>query len=811
MDQPGPPLTPSRSNLLPPHTSADQPSSPLERLDPQRLREQAVALHLGSTMQGISPDKHWSPLGPNVNVNSPTRSIQSPMAVNHQRQSGGSVESLQHYSNQQFFPTSNDVNYGMAPGQEYPKNQMQSPSIAGSVSVQLGSPSIMPQSPYIARTPNPTAQSPIPPNPRQLPPYPGMMINNGQPNYAQQTPTTPGTPGTPQRLPYQMGQGGPFNYPPNQPPQPQWPNVTLQQQQQQQQSQHQHFVAPVRMTQQPIPRAAVHRFNAAYNGQNVPQSPLGYGTIPGSPTPRMAGVRQQYQQVVTSQPQQVPTPLAQQAIQPQTPQTPTPHTPGIPTAPNAAGVAQPTGFYPPPGYPSNYQQSSQQAYQQRPQTPQPAQIRPFVAGANAAQDPDLKEGSGSKRPGSETSEPEAPKAKIRRRNRSRRLRRVTVRSGSGSGGSELNGSATKFETDANKPSHTRIQTHSSADPCRHRGLCAYSIYEKKRSNSKIRAPVFVNNFRLRLRSCAFLNRPQRQFFVAKMSDVYQHFIEDGDKFKCHYCPSRLTKPGGGSTGSLWKHYNTRHNPSRTKSNHDESNPPVNKKQRTLDACVAPTVNRDEVVVRFLSEHGLPFSIVESDSFHDLMKSGGTSYKPMTRQHVSDKALPQTAAAYRLATLQKLHGKTLGIAFDEYSNATSRFLTVTGRVVDKSGFQTVRIHVSDLADKRATAEFIAQKVTESIDLYGVKHVVAATRDGAATAKKACRLMSYESVHCFCHWLELSVRDGLDDGTVVQSLAPFRSVVTKVTRSAKNRQILKKFLKKSLKKNSSISKLCLDTKM
>uniref|UniRef100_A0A7E4VLJ4 G_PROTEIN_RECEP_F1_2 domain-containing protein n=1 Tax=Panagrellus redivivus TaxID=6233 RepID=A0A7E4VLJ4_PANRE len=61
-------------------------------------------------------------------------------------------------------------------------------------------------------------------------------------------------------------------------------------------------------------------------------------------------------------------------------------------------------------------------------------------------DPDLKEGSGSKRPGSETSEPEAPKVKIRRRIRFRSLRKYGIGSGAGAGGSVEPGSVGEFTT-----------------------------------------------------------------------------------------------------------------------------------------------------------------------------------------------------------------------------------------------------------------------------------------------------------------------------------------------------------------------------
>jgi hypothetical protein len=45
---------PISSNIQSASSSAEQPSSPLERLDPQRLRDQAVASHLGQhALQGV--------------------------------------------------------------------------------------------------------------------------------------------------------------------------------------------------------------------------------------------------------------------------------------------------------------------------------------------------------------------------------------------------------------------------------------------------------------------------------------------------------------------------------------------------------------------------------------------------------------------------------------------------------------------------------------------------------------------------------------------------------------------------------------
>uniref|UniRef100_A0A7E4VLR0 [histone H3]-lysine(4) N-trimethyltransferase n=2 Tax=Panagrellus redivivus TaxID=6233 RepID=A0A7E4VLR0_PANRE len=86
---------------------------------------------------------------------------------------------------------------------------------------------------------------------------------------------------------------------------------------------------------------------------------------------------------------------------------------------------------------------------------------------------DSVEGSGSKRPGSETSEPEAPKVKIRRRIRFRSLRKYGIGSGAGAGGSVEPGSVgefttlcVKFEEQYQKPLRIRDQAPEPEAPGR---------------------------------------------------------------------------------------------------------------------------------------------------------------------------------------------------------------------------------------------------------------------------------------------------------------------------------------------------------
>jgi hypothetical protein len=133
--------SPIGSNIQTSSTSLEQPSSPLERLDPQRLRDQAVASHIGQhAMQG-----HWSPVPQNLNINSPIKtpqSVQSPLPLsNQQRHSSGSVESLQQFTNQQFF-SSNDASYVQEfNSQQNTRSQIiQNQSPSRIISAQIGSP-----------------------------------------------------------------------------------------------------------------------------------------------------------------------------------------------------------------------------------------------------------------------------------------------------------------------------------------------------------------------------------------------------------------------------------------------------------------------------------------------------------------------------------------------------------------------------------------------------------------------------------------------------------------------------------------------
>uniref|UniRef100_A0A914Z7J6 Uncharacterized protein n=1 Tax=Panagrolaimus superbus TaxID=310955 RepID=A0A914Z7J6_9BILA len=378
---------PIGSNIQSSSSSAEQPSSPLERLDPQRLRDQAVASHLGQhSLQG-----HWSPVQSNLSINSPIRtpqSVHSPLPIsNQQRHSSGSVDSLPQFTTQQFFsPTDAGYSQELSPAARAQIIQSQSPSRI--ISAQLGSPS-----PSFSVQPSSNAPSSASQfsKAQQQAQY-KMMTINGQTMYATvpSLPTTPGTPtsGSP-RVAYQIQQGGQFSYAPSQQPQQgqqnqQW--VTIQQPQQMQ------FTGQPRIAPQPIQRNGTNRFPPGFPHAPSQGSMIYATNVPGSPHPQRIAIR----------PQIVTTQIQQNSIQqaPQTPGTPTTlanHQIPSTATPQQLGAVQPPpgGYYPSQalqGYPPNYPQNGGQVNfsQQRLQAPSAAQasaIRQFVATNNAHGNP----------------------------------------------------------------------------------------------------------------------------------------------------------------------------------------------------------------------------------------------------------------------------------------------------------------------------------------------------------------------------------------------------------------------------------------
>uniref|UniRef100_A0AC35FJ28 Uncharacterized protein n=1 Tax=Panagrolaimus sp. PS1159 TaxID=55785 RepID=A0AC35FJ28_9BILA len=392
---------PISSNIQSASSSAEQPSSPLERLDPQRLRDQAVASHLGQhALQG-----HWSPVPSNLNINSPIRtpqSVQSPLPVsNQQRHSSGSVESLQQFTNQQFF-SPNDAGYSqeMSPHQSGRAQIIQSQSPSRTISAKLGSPhAASPSFPVQSSTSNASSSSAAQSSKAQQQQQQQqqtqyrMMTINGQTMFAT-VPSTPGTPTSgPPRVAYQIQQGGQFSYPQSQQPQQQGqPNqqwVAIQPQQMQ-------FAGQPRIPAQTVQRNGANAFPPGY-----PQTPISGGMIytanvPGSPHPHRIPIRPQ--QIVTTQ-------IQQNQIQqgPQTPGTPgtpgnlqTPSTPG-PQQLNVVQQQQAGAYYsqqPLTGYPPNYQHNGGQVnfpQQQRHQAPPSVQAsavrQQFVPTNNAHGNP----------------------------------------------------------------------------------------------------------------------------------------------------------------------------------------------------------------------------------------------------------------------------------------------------------------------------------------------------------------------------------------------------------------------------------------
>jgi hypothetical protein len=390
---------PISSNIQSASSSVEQPSSPLERLDPQRLRDQAVASHLGQhALQG-----HWSPVPSNLNINSPIRtpqSVQSPLPVsNQQRHSSGSVESLQQFTNQQFF-SPNDAGYTqeMSPHQSGRAQIIQSQSPSRIISAQLGSPhAASPSFPVQSSTSNASssssaAQSSKAQQQQQQQTQYRMMTINGQTMFAT-VPSTPGTPTSgPPRVAYQIQQGGQFSYPQSQQPQQQGqPNqqwVAIQPQQMQ-------FAGQPRIPAQTVQRNGANAF-PGYPQTPIPGGMIYTANVPGSPHPHRIPIRPQ--QIVTTQ-------IQQNQIQqgPQTPGTPgtpgnlqTPSTPG-PQQLNVVQQQQAGAYYPQQpltGYPPNYPQNGGQVnfpQQQRHQAPPSVQAsavrQQFVPTNNAHGNP----------------------------------------------------------------------------------------------------------------------------------------------------------------------------------------------------------------------------------------------------------------------------------------------------------------------------------------------------------------------------------------------------------------------------------------
>ncbi|KAK0415078.1 hypothetical protein QR680_011760 [Steinernema hermaphroditum] len=237
------------------------------------------------------------------------------------------------------------------------------------------------------------------------------------------------------------------------------------------------------------------------------------------------------------------------------------------------------------------------------------------------------------------------------------------------------------------------------------------------------------------------------------SDIYKYFIERDGRYYCaaEGCAASYKKTG--STGNMVLHHRVRHY---------EEEEPFAKWRRIQGPSLNETDAYESSVISFFSAYGIPFQAVESPEFITMIMSCGGHPKTIGRKKLADEILAQEAERCEREVKGALNDEKISLCVDEYTKGSNRFASLTATLLNSS-FQhrTVRIAVVSLNDERATAENLQVLIEDQLRRYEVnrQNIVALTRDGGSNMVKLARLMALQSVHCFCHVLNLCIKQAV----------------------------------------------------
>ncbi|CAD6185871.1 unnamed protein product [Caenorhabditis auriculariae] len=281
--------------------------------------------------------------------------------------------------------------------------------------------------------------------------------------------------------------------------------------------------------------------------------------------------------------------------------------------------------------------------------------------------------------------------------------------------------------------------------------------------------------------------------------------KDG-KFVCKICKKEYVKSKSGSTFSLINHIKKLH-PHDYEKAELISGRPRKKPLQTLDS---PLAGNEQMTESFfepqkLAEDGeesseitraitemividlMPFSTVQKKGFRQLLSILKPNYRLPSRWSFTRTELPQLHALIRERVQEELDAaEHVVICFDLWSDEGSLhevFGVFAYFLKEKTVVQRL-IGVINSREQCPTEVNIANKTKELLDEFGITtKVVAAVRDGASNAVKACDVLPYESFDCLNHNIHLAAAEGIK--TIIglsEVLENYKKIVRKLKKSS-----------------------------
>ncbi|XP_064414839.1 E3 SUMO-protein ligase ZBED1-like [Latimeria chalumnae] len=260
---------------------------------------------------------------------------------------------------------------------------------------------------------------------------------------------------------------------------------------------------------------------------------------------------------------------------------------------------------------------------------------------------------------------------------------------------------------------------------------------------------------------------------SKRSNAWNHFTKIAeDTVKRKLCNTELRYVN--STGSMLNHLKLKH-PS-------VSCEKEGKNQTTLTAFVSAGSSRKcntrraekvtKLICNMITTDMLPISVVEGTGFRALMSFVEPEYRVPVRQTVTSLIEKCYEDCVKFLREKLEHAITVAFTTDCWTALTTEsYMTVTCHYIENWELQSAVLQTESMAE-RHTAENLAKKLNTIVEKWGLAgRVLACIHDNASNIVLANtpRYVTWESVNCFSHTLQLAINDGFSSSSVDRAIA------------------------------------------
>lgn len=195
------------------------------------------------------------------------------------------------------------------------------------------------------------------------------------------------------------------------------------------------------------------------------------------------------------------------------------------------------------------------------------------------------------------------------------------------------------------------------------------------------------------------------------------------------------------------------------------------------------------IAKFLATGMQPYSLVDDETFRQMVKTLNPRYTMPGRKYFSNTAVPKLY----LEAVEKLKGilprssnEYLSITCDCWTSLAGQpYLAITAHFIDSDwNLYSICLNCCYF-DENHTAENIKNMVKSKLDEWGLslKSIISCTTDNGANIVNAIELLNVSRIPCFAHSINIGVNRCMDITPIKRSVARIRSLQNSIAHSWK----------------------------